>query len=48
LAYASLHRIMGRNQDLIRDERYTYLYLRAVDTAEFWPPSRLLCGNDLD
>ena len=46
--HASLNRITRWEQDLIRDAWGKYLYLRDVQTGEFWSPSWQPCGSDLD
>lgn len=46
--HASLNRITRWEQDLIRDEWGKYIYLRDVQTGEFWSPTRQPSGQDLD
>lgn len=46
--HASLNRITRWDQDLIRDEWGKYLYLRDVDTGEFWSASWQPCGVSLN
>ena len=46
--HASLNRITRWEQDLIRDEWGKYLYLRDVDTGEFWSVGWQPCATMLD
>jgi len=46
-AHASLNRVSRWEQDLIRDRWGKYLYLRDVQTGEFWSPTRQPAGAGL-
>ncbi len=46
--HATLNRITRWEQDLIRDAWGKYLYLRDMDTGEFWSPTLQPCGSDDD
>lgn len=46
--HASLNRITRWEQDLIRDEWGKYLYIRDMDTGEFWSLTHQPCGTVLD
>ncbi|MGC9336445.1 MAG: GH36-type glycosyl hydrolase domain-containing protein [Anaerolineae bacterium] len=45
--HASLNRITRWSQDLIRDSWGKFLYIRDRDTAEFWSPTPLPAGENL-
>lgn len=45
--HASLNRITRWEQDLIRDEWGKYLYIRDVESGEFWSPTFQPCGRQL-
>jgi cellobiose phosphorylase len=48
LAHASLNRITRWDQDLIRDEWGKFIYLRDMQSGEFWSPSWQPAGQKLD
>jgi cellobiose phosphorylase len=48
LSHASLNRITRWEQDLIRDEWGKFIYLRDVESGEFWSPSWQPAGRKLD
>jgi cellobiose phosphorylase len=48
LSHASLNRITRWEQDLIRDEWGKFIYLRDVESGEFWSPSWQPAGQKLD
>lgn len=46
--HASLNRITRWDQDLIRDEWGKYLYLRDMESGEFWSPTWQPCGSQVE
>ncbi|MFN8376627.1 MAG: hypothetical protein U0694_27620 [Anaerolineae bacterium] len=45
--HASLNRITRWDQDLLRDEWGKYIFIRDMDTGEFWSPTYQPCGTGL-
>jgi len=48
LSHASLNRITRWDQDLIRDEWGKFIYLRDMESGEFWSPAWQPAGRKLD